>query len=73
MRTFTRVANMSPGLRDTGDEIDAEHINVLQESVEDLQTGALPIALAGIAGTRRGAERVLMLGFVATYGAWDRW
>lgn len=50
MRTFTRVANMSPGLRDTGDEIDAEHINELQQAAEDLQTGALPIALAGIEG-----------------------
>lgn len=50
MRTFTRVANMSPGLRDTGDEIDAAHINELQQAAEDLQTGALPIALAGIEG-----------------------
>lgn len=50
MRTFTRVANMSPGLRDTGDEIDAEHINELQQAAEDLQTGALPITLAGIEG-----------------------
>ena len=49
MRTFTRVANMSPGLRDTGDEIDAAHINELQQAAEDLQTGALPIALPGIA------------------------
>lgn len=48
MRTFTRVANMSPGLRDTGDEIAAEHINELQVALEDLQTGALPIPLAGI-------------------------
>ena len=61
MRTFTRVVNMSPGLRDTGDEIDAEHINVLQESVEDLQTGALPIALAGIEGAL-GAAGVRHLG-----------
>lgn len=50
VRTFTRKENMSPGQRDTGDYIEADDINELQEAAEGLQTGALPIALLGIEG-----------------------
>lgn len=50
MRTFERKANMQPGQRDTGSFIDANDINELQETLEDLQLGTVPIALSGIEG-----------------------
>ena len=48
--SFTRKVNMSPGQRDTGDVIDAGDVNDLQEALEDISLGTVPIPLAGIAG-----------------------
>lgn len=62
-----------PYVVDGETELSSELFNPWVDQMNGLQTGDLPIALPGIEGTRRGAERVLMLGFVATYGAWDRW
>lgn len=48
--SFTRKVNMSPGQRDTGDVIDAGDVNDLQEALEDISLGTVPIPLAGISG-----------------------
>lgn len=78
--SFTRKVNMSPGQRDTGDVIDAGDVNDLQEALEDISLGTVPIPLAGISGAlgayeplahmRAGVANVLDYEFVGD-GATD--
>lgn len=48
--SFTRRVNRTLGVDNSGDIVDAAHINELQVALEGITTGALPIALAGIEG-----------------------
>lgn len=48
--SFTRKTNRTLGVPDSGDIIMAEDVNELQEALEDMQLGTLPIALPGIEG-----------------------
>ena len=49
MLNFERLVDRVPGSQ-LGTRIRAHHFNELQQAAEDLQAGALPIALAGIEG-----------------------
>lgn len=60
--SFTRKADMSPGQRDTGDVVYADDINELQEALENLQSGAAPIA--PVEHMRAGVVNVLDYGAV---------
>lgn len=50
MLSFTRKADMSPGVQGSGHEIRANDVNELQAALEAIAAGTQPIPLAGIAG-----------------------
>lgn len=68
---FVRKLNMSPGQRDTGDVIDADDINELQEALEGIGAGTVALPLAGIEGAlgEWAADRAVVYG--ADLLAWD--